>query len=54
MVVVHIMSGATGHDVTLAAALKAGQKLELSFFEAGTNVDVVEKKSSTSVYKLVR
>lgn len=41
-------------DETLAAALKSGRKLELSLFEAGTNVDVVEKKTQASVYKLLR
>ena len=48
------MGASSVQDQTLKAALKSGHRLELSLFEAGANVDVVEKQSSKSVYKLLR
>lgn len=48
------MSVREGQDKTLAEALALSQQLELNLLREGQNVDVVERNSGASVYKLQR
>ena len=48
------MSPQSSSEETLSSAIASGNRLEFSFLQAGQDIDVIHKKSNTSVYKLIR
>ena len=48
------MSSDVSSEETLSSVISSGNRSEFSFVQAGQDIDVIHKKSNSSVYKLIR